>query len=134
MTPVFRFLSFGELPEDKKEATKIKRRACAYVILDGKLYRRGFSIPLLKCVEEGRIEYILNEIHEGINGQHIGGRSLARKALRAGFYWPIMQADAKEHVKKCDKCQRHGDMHLPLLASLDLYRPRGLSLGGGWIS
>ncbi|MCI38555.1 gypsy retrotransposon integrase-like protein [Trifolium medium] len=23
-----------------------------------------------------------------------------------------MQADAKEHVKKCDKCQRHGDMHL----------------------
>ncbi|PNX58048.1 gag-pol polyprotein, partial [Trifolium pratense] len=34
------------------------------------------------------------------------------KALRAGFYWPTMQADAKEHVKKCDKCQLHGDMHL----------------------
>ncbi|MCH90989.1 hypothetical protein A2U01_0011913 [Trifolium medium] len=47
MTPVFRFLSFGEVPEDKKEAAKVKRRACAYVILDGKLYRRGFSIPLL---------------------------------------------------------------------------------------
>ncbi|MCH81668.1 hypothetical protein A2U01_0002459, partial [Trifolium medium] len=73
MTPVFHFLSSGELPDDKKEAAKIKRRACAY---------------------------------------HIGRRSLARKALRAGFYWPTMQADAKEHVKKCDKCQRHGDMHL----------------------
>ncbi|MCI86386.1 hypothetical protein A2U01_0107667, partial [Trifolium medium] len=23
-----------------------------------------------------------------------------------------MQSDAKEHVKKCDKCQRHGDMNL----------------------
>ncbi|MCI34024.1 gag-pol precursor, partial [Trifolium medium] len=23
-----------------------------------------------------------------------------------------MQTDAKEHVKKCDKCQRHDDMHL----------------------
>ncbi|MCI06452.1 gypsy retrotransposon integrase-like protein [Trifolium medium] len=23
-----------------------------------------------------------------------------------------MQADAKEHVKKCDRCQKHGDMHL----------------------
>jgi hypothetical protein len=23
-----------------------------------------------------------------------------------------MQADAKEHVKKCDKCQKHGDMHI----------------------
>ncbi|MCI54505.1 hypothetical protein A2U01_0075755, partial [Trifolium medium] len=47
-----------------------------------------------------------------MNGQHIGGRSLARKALRAGFYWATMQTDAKEHVKKCDKCQKHGDMHL----------------------
>ncbi|MCI67650.1 hypothetical protein A2U01_0088909, partial [Trifolium medium] len=36
----------------------------------------------------------------------------ARKALRVGFYWPTMQSDAKEHIKKCDKCQRHDDMHL----------------------
>ncbi|CAJ2641456.1 unnamed protein product [Trifolium pratense] len=112
MTPVFEFLNTGNLPLDKKEAAKVKRRACAYVILNGKMYRRGFSIPLLRCVEEGEVASILGEIHEGINGQHIGGRSLARKALRAGFYWPTMQADAKEHVKKCDKCQRHGDMHL----------------------
>ncbi|CAJ2676632.1 unnamed protein product [Trifolium pratense] len=112
MTPVFEFLNTGNLPIDKKEAAKVKRRACAYVILNGKMYRRGFSIPLLRCVEESEVASILGEIHEGINGQHIGGRSLARKALRAGFYWPTMQADAKEHVKKCDKCQRHGDMHL----------------------
>ncbi|GAU18714.1 hypothetical protein TSUD_80020 [Trifolium subterraneum] len=78
------------LPVDAKEATKIRKRACSYVLLDDKLYRRGFSISLLKCVEEARVEFILQEIHEGINGQHIGGRSLARKALRAG----------------------HGDMHL----------------------
>ncbi|CAJ2653138.1 unnamed protein product [Trifolium pratense] len=112
MTPVFEFLNTGNLPLDKKDAAKVKRRACAYVILNGKMYRRGFSIPLLRCVEESEVASILSEIHEGINGQHIGGRSLARKALRAGFYWPTMQADAKEHVKKCNKCQRHGDMHL----------------------
>ncbi|CAJ2645722.1 unnamed protein product [Trifolium pratense] len=112
MTPVFEFLNNGKLPLDKKEAAKVKRRVCAYVILNGKMYRRGFSIPLLRCVEESKVASILSEIHEGINGQHVGGRSLARKALRAGFYWPTMQADAKEHVKKCDKCQRHGDMHL----------------------
>ncbi|MCI42306.1 hypothetical protein A2U01_0063543 [Trifolium medium] len=72
MTPVFRFLNSEELPADKKEAAKIKRRACTYVVLDSKLYRRGFSIILLKCVEEGCVEYILNEIHEGMNGQHVG--------------------------------------------------------------
>ncbi|CAJ2659887.1 unnamed protein product [Trifolium pratense] len=112
MTPVYNFLANGTLPDNQKEAAIIRRRACAYVILDGKLYRRGFSIPLLKCVDEETVDYILREVHEGINAQHLGGRSLARKALRAGYYWPTMQKDAKDHVKKCDKCQRHGDMHL----------------------
>jgi ribonuclease HI len=112
MTPVLRFLRSGETPNDPKEAAKTRRRACSYVLVNDQLYRRGFAIPLLKCVEEKKVDYVLTEIHEGINGQHIGGRSLARKALRARYYWPSMQTNAKEHVKKCDKCQRHGDMHL----------------------
>jgi hypothetical protein len=112
MTPVFDYLTTGKLPPEQKEASVTKRRACSYVLVEGKLYRRGFSIPLLKCVEETKVPEILQEIHEGINAQHLGGRSLARKALRAGYYWPTMQHDAKEHVKKCQKCQRHGDMHL----------------------
>ncbi|GAU39244.1 hypothetical protein TSUD_396900 [Trifolium subterraneum] len=69
MAPVYNFLKSNTLPADAKEATKIRKR---------------FSISLLKCVEETRVEFILQEIHEWINGQHIGGRSLARKALRAG--------------------------------------------------
>ncbi|GAU41791.1 hypothetical protein TSUD_379290 [Trifolium subterraneum] len=112
MDPVYNFLKTNTLPADTKETTKIRKRACSYVLLDDKLYRRGFSIPLLKCVEETRVEFILQEIHEGINGQHIDGRSMARKALRAGYYWPTMQNDDKDHVLKCDKCQRHGDMHI----------------------
>ncbi|KAK2410233.1 hypothetical protein QL285_045607 [Trifolium repens] len=112
MTPVYNYLANDILPSDEKEAAAVKRRAYSYVLLDGTLYRRGFSIPLLKCIEEDKVDYILREIHEGINSQHLGGRSLARKALRAGYYWPTMQQDSKEHVKKCDKCQRHADMHL----------------------
>ncbi|GAU41925.1 hypothetical protein TSUD_25660 [Trifolium subterraneum] len=112
MTPVYNYLAHRTLPNDEKEATTVKRRACSYTLLNNKLYRRGFSIPLLKCADEATADYILREIHEGINSQHLGGRSLARKTLRAGYYWPTMQQDAKEHVKKCDKCQRHGDMHL----------------------
>ncbi|GAU38058.1 hypothetical protein TSUD_146160 [Trifolium subterraneum] len=81
--PVYNFLKSNTLPADAKEATK-----------------------------ETRVEFILQEFHEGINGQHIGGRSLERKALRAWYYWPTMQNDAKDHVLKCDKCQRHGDMHI----------------------
>ncbi|KAL8088405.1 hypothetical protein AgCh_038254 [Apium graveolens] len=43
----------------------------------------------------------LEEVHEGICGQHLGGRAMAH------FYWPEMMADAKEYVKKCDRCQKH---------------------------
>ncbi|GAU38515.1 hypothetical protein TSUD_396320 [Trifolium subterraneum] len=71
MASVYNFLKSNTLPENAKEATKIQKRACSYVLLDDKLYRRGFSIPLLKCVEETRVEFILQEIHEGINGQHV---------------------------------------------------------------
>ncbi|XP_058726105.1 uncharacterized protein LOC131597421 [Vicia villosa] len=112
MTPVNNYLTSDLLPADPKEASVIRRRACSYVLVENRLYLRGFSIPLLKCIDEGTVPHILREIHEGINSQHLGGRSLARKALRPGYYWPTMQDDAKEYVKKCDKCQRFGDMHL----------------------
>ena len=83
MTPVHDYLTKGKLPDDPKEAVVVRRRACSYVLIEGKLYRRGFSIPLLKCVDLSGAERVLLEIHEGISGQHLGGRSLARKALRA---------------------------------------------------
>ena len=47
----------------------------------------------------------MREIHEGICGNHARGQSLAFKALRQGYYWPIMKADYMEFAKKCDKCQ-----------------------------
>ena len=66
-----------ELPPDQKEANMIRRRACAYILVKDKLYSWGFFIPLLKCVEISQIGHILHEIHEGINAQHMGGRSLS---------------------------------------------------------
>ncbi|GAU50817.1 hypothetical protein TSUD_410870, partial [Trifolium subterraneum] len=78
------------------------------IFVDGSSNSQGSGASIIL---ENRDGFILQEIHEGINGQHIGGRSLARKALRERYYWPTMQNDTKDHVLKCDKCQRHGDMH-----------------------
>ena len=36
-----------------------------------------------------------------------GGRALAHKVARLGFYWPTMIADAKAFVRKCERCQKH---------------------------
>ncbi|MCH82193.1 gag-pol polyprotein [Trifolium medium] len=100
MTNYWLYLAHGHLPEDEKEVKMLQRKASSFCLMYGKLYKRGISIPLLKCIDEDDVDYVLREIYEGINGQHLGGRSLARKALRAGYYWPTMQQDAREHVKK----------------------------------
>ena len=63
-------------------------------------------MPYLKCVDEEEAEYILKEIHEGVCGDHASPRSLVSKVIRIGYFWPTMQVDARELVKKCDKCQR----------------------------
>ncbi|XP_057760837.1 uncharacterized protein LOC130981250 [Arachis stenosperma] len=39
----------------------------------------------------------MEETHEGICGTHIGGRSLATKVLRAGYYWLTLRKDCLEN-------------------------------------
>ena len=63
-------------------------------------------MPYLRCIEEDKAKYILEEVHEGIYRDHTGLRSLVSKIIRIGYYWPTMQKDTKEYVEKCDKCQR----------------------------
>ncbi|XP_065632981.1 uncharacterized protein LOC112035103 [Quercus suber] len=106
MTPIMSFLQDGHLPQDADEARKIKKRAARFTILNDALYKRGFSMPYLRCVDEGEAEYILREVHKGICGDHAGPRSLVRKIMRTGYFWPTMQDDASRFIKKCDKCQR----------------------------
>ena len=43
---------------------------------------------------------------EGICESHTWGRSLSHKTLTQGYWWPNMQMEAQEYVKKCDQCQR----------------------------
>ena len=81
MTPMIQYLKDGILPKNKNKARLLKLKAPRYIIYDEKLYKRGFSTPLLKCVDLEEGNYILQEIHEGICGNHAGGKSLAHKAL-----------------------------------------------------
>ena len=104
MTPIVSFLQDGRLRLDAEEAKKIKKRVARFTILNDTLYKRGFSMPYLKCVDEDEAKYILKEVHEGVCRDHVGSRSLVSKVIRTGYFWPIMQVDAVELIKKCDKC------------------------------
>ena len=115
MTAILSFLQDGHLPQDVKEARKIRNRVAKFTILNNTLYKRGFSMPYLKCIDEEEAKYILEKIHEGVCGDHAGPRSLISKVIRTGYFWPTLQVDARELIKKCDKCQRFGNVqHLPV--------------------
>ncbi|XP_072064186.1 uncharacterized protein [Arachis hypogaea] len=110
-SPILQYLLDGVLPEDPKEAKRVKQEAANYTIVLGQLYKQEFLQPLLKYVEPGDMKYILREIHEGYCGHHIKDKTLAQKVVRAGFFWPSVIKDSMQLVKNCSKCQVHTDFH-----------------------
>ena len=81
---------------------------------DKKLYRRSFGGPYLLCLHPNKVTELLVELHEGICGGNLGGRSLTHRAITQGFWWLGIQQDTADYVKKCDQCQRHAPIfHQP---------------------
>ena len=98
------------MPNEKEAARKVKVRVARFVLIKDVLYKRGFSHPYLRCLGNEEANYVMREVHEGICGNHLGSRSLVHKLVKAGYYWPTMQADAEAYVKACDKCQRFSNI------------------------
>ena len=48
---------------------------------------------------------MIKEVHEGSFETHANEHAMARKILRAGYYWLTMESDWCIHVRKCHKCQ-----------------------------
>uniref|UniRef100_A0A2N9FQ85 Uncharacterized protein n=1 Tax=Fagus sylvatica TaxID=28930 RepID=A0A2N9FQ85_FAGSY len=114
MTPIVNYLEDETLPSDPVEARKLKVRCRRFVLIQGILYKRGFPLPYLRCLDKAEADYVMREVHEGICGNHSGARSLVHKLVRAGYYWPTMQKDVVSYVRACDKCQRFGNLiHSP---------------------
>lgn len=47
-----KYLDTNELPTDKEEALNVKNRAACFMVIDGVLYKRGFSKPLLRYISQ----------------------------------------------------------------------------------
>ncbi|KAK0571734.1 hypothetical protein LWI29_020768 [Acer saccharum] len=106
ITPIKEYLVNDILPSDPLEAKRLKYRATRYSVLNGELYKRGYSRALQRCVGPEEAEGILRSIHSGNCGNHAGGASLAHKTLRQGFYWPTLFADSKRVAARCEACQK----------------------------
>jgi hypothetical protein len=84
------------------EAARVMRRSKGFVLVNSKLYRRGTRLGvLMKCVTKEEGYDILQEIHEGVCGNHATSRTLVGKAYRAGFWWPTAVSDAEDLMRRC---------------------------------
>ena len=114
------------MPKRKAEADKVRRKASRFWLFkDQKLYKCSFYGLYLLCIHPKAVKLLLEELHEEICGSYTGGRSMSHKALTQGYWWPNMQKEAQEYVKKCDQCQRF---------TLNIHQPRGVlnSLSSPW--
>ncbi|XP_025635562.1 uncharacterized protein [Arachis hypogaea] len=80
MDPITDFLENDKLPDDEKAAKALRREAAKYAIIQGQLFKKGLSQPLLKCLHPDQTDYVLREVHEGCCGHHIGGKALAKSS------------------------------------------------------
>ncbi|GJU87454.1 reverse transcriptase domain-containing protein [Tanacetum coccineum] len=105
MTPIYEYLTEEILPEEKREARAIRRKAGRYAVTNGILYKKSFLGPWLRCVGPLQANYVLREIHEGSCSMHAGPRSVVAKVLRSRYYWPTMHSDARNLIRECSSCQ-----------------------------
>ena len=82
MDLIIDFLAEDRAPDDEKEADRVHRVAAWYWLsVDRKLYQRSFGGLYLLCLRLDKVNELLTELHEGVCGNHVGGRSLAHRAM-----------------------------------------------------
>ncbi|GKD66192.1 reverse transcriptase domain-containing protein [Tanacetum coccineum] len=105
MDPIHEYLLSGLLPEDTKEARKIRIQAPQYKLIRGNLYKRSFFTPWLRCVAPPQTDKIIKEIHEGSCGFNAEPRSLVVRITKQGYYWPSMHREVAKAIQDCEKCK-----------------------------
>ncbi|VFQ76733.1 unnamed protein product [Cuscuta campestris] len=105
MTDLVKYLMTGQLREEDDRSRKVKLRAPRFQLLEGKLYKRAFGGPLLRCLTRSEAERVVAEVHEGVCAAHQMSRTLAQRIILLGYYWPTMNMDCERYVQKCPSCQ-----------------------------
>lgn len=72
MTTLIEHLQHDVLLNSLEEDRNIRIKAPSYILINGELYRKGFTMPWLKCVDEARGREALQEAHIGKAGVHEG--------------------------------------------------------------
>lgn len=78
---IIAYLLEEKLPEDKVEAHKLRCKVTAYIMIREQLYKREYSISYLRYLDKDKALYMLQEVHEGMCGNHTIRRSFVDKII-----------------------------------------------------
>ncbi|VFQ91292.1 unnamed protein product [Cuscuta campestris] len=109
MYDLMEYLMDGTFPEQEYRATKVKLRASRFQVLDGKLYKRAFGGPLLRCLTNWEAERVITEFHEGVCAAHQMSRTLSQRIILLGYYWPTIVQDCECNTLICPGLQPLSD-------------------------
>jgi hypothetical protein len=84
MQPYLAYMINKTLPEDTVEERRIIGWSKAFVVLQGKLYKKSITGVLQRCVTPQEGQEILKYIHEGVCGHHASSRAIAAKLFVQG--------------------------------------------------
>ncbi|KAL4272977.1 hypothetical protein GQ457_13G016720 [Hibiscus cannabinus] len=88
------------------------------------------------CVPEEEQQNVLLQCHSSPYGGHFGGTRTAAKVLQSGLYWLTLFKDAHNFYKRCDRCQRTGnisrrhEMPLQNILEVELFNVWGIDFMG----
>ncbi|XP_027772353.1 uncharacterized protein LOC114076852 [Solanum pennellii] len=97
---VKRYLEAGKYPEKSKGSQKktIQRMTNNFFLNGEILYRMTLDLGLLRCVDVVEDTKLLEEVHAGVCGTHMNGYTLAKKILRAGYFWMTVENNCVRFV------------------------------------
>jgi hypothetical protein len=85
--PIMAYLRSHYEPDSSAELIRMQQRAKVYQVIREELYKTSITGPLLRCLSKNEGKDLLNQIHAGACGGHIGTRALIAKVFSQGFYW-----------------------------------------------
>eukprot|EP00253_Pinus_taeda_P007145 PITA_07145 len=109
---VANYLVTGKLPSHlfPREKRKIIQNSSKYSWIYNELYKTGPDLMIRICVREDEMPDILKSCHDEPCGGHFANKRTMYKILSLEYYWPSIFRDAKEYVRRCDNCQRVGNL------------------------
>ncbi|XP_070020355.1 uncharacterized protein [Nicotiana sylvestris] len=89
------YLLKGEYPQHANHTQKrtLRRLSNHFFHNGGNLYKRTPDLGFLRCVDAKEASKLLEDVHAGTCVPHINGFVLAKKILRAGYFWMTMETD-----------------------------------------